>query len=66
MLAGLGIALLTAVMTYIIIDEPIGMIMLSKIGFTILATLSVIGLFSYYIGSYLAKKFDYISLVLIR
>lgn len=62
MLAGLSIAIFTAVMTYIIIDEPIGMKMLSKIGFTIVATLPLIGLFSYYIGVYLSKKFNYISL----
>lgn len=61
MLAGLGIALFTAVMTYLIIDEPIGMKMLSKIALTILATLPLIGLFSYYIGLYLSKKFDYIA-----
>ncbi len=61
MMAGLSIALFTAVMTYIIIDEPIGMKMFSKIGFTIVATLPLIGLFSYYIGAYLSKKFNYIS-----
>ena len=61
MLAGLGIALFTAVMTYLIIDEPIGMKMFSKIALTILATLPLIGLFSYYIGSYLSKKFEYIA-----
>ncbi len=61
MVAGLSIALFTAVMTYIIIDEPIGMKMLSKIALTIVATLPIIGLFSYYIGLYLSKKFDYIA-----
>ena len=61
MLAGLGIALFTAVMTYLIIDEPIGMKMFSKITLTILTTLPIIGLFSYYIGHYLSKKFDYIA-----
>ena len=59
--AGLSIALFTAVMTYIIIDEPIGMKMLSKIGLTVLATLPLIGIFSYYIGHYLSKKFDFIA-----
>ena len=59
--SGLGIALFTAVMTYIIIDEPIGMKMLSKIALTIVATLPIIGIFSYYIGLYLSKKFDYIA-----
>ena len=62
MIAGLGIALFTAMMTYIIIDEPIGMKMLSKIGFTILATLPLIGIVSYYIGVYLSRKFDYIAM----
>jgi two-component system sensor histidine kinase SaeS len=61
MVAGLAIALFTAVMTYLIIDEPIGMKMFSKISLTILITLPVIGIFSYYIGVYLSKKFDYIS-----
>ncbi len=61
MVAGLSIALFTAVMTYIIIDEPIGMKMFSKIALTIVATLPIIGLFSYYIGLYLSKKFDYIA-----
>lgn len=61
MMAGLSIALFTAVMTYLIIDEPIGLKMLSKIGFTIVATLPLIGLVSYYIGVYLSKKFDFIA-----
>lgn len=61
MVAGLSIALFTAVMTYIIIDEPIGMKMISKIALTIVATLPIIGLFSYYIGVKLSKKFDYIA-----
>ena len=61
MIAGLSISLFTAVMTYIIIDEPIGTKMLYKIGLTIVATLPLIGLFSYYIGLYLSKKFDFIA-----
>lgn len=60
--AGLVIALFTAIMTYIIIDEPIGFKMTSKIALTILATLPIIGIFSYLIGSYLSKKFEHISL----
>jgi len=60
-LAGLGISLFTAIMTYIIIDEPIGFKMTSKIAMVILTTLPIIGIFSYFIGLYLSKKFEYIS-----
>lgn len=61
-IAGLAIALFTAVMTYLIIDEPIGFKMLSQIGLTILMTLPIIVLFSYFIGSYLSEKFRHIRL----
>lgn len=60
-LAGLFIALFTAIMTYIIIDVPIGMTMSSEIGVTIALTLPLIGLFSYFIGNYFSKKFDAIN-----
>ena len=59
--AGLGISLFTAVMTYVIIDEPIGFKMTSKISIVVLSTLPIIGIFSYFIGRYLSKKFDTIS-----
>ena len=61
MIAGLCISLFTAIMTYIIIDEPIGMKMVSKIALTIFATLPIIGLFSYFIGKHLSKKFELIA-----
>jgi len=56
--ASLLLAIFTAAMTYLIIDEPIGMKMLSKITLTVLATLPVIALLSYFLGSYLSKKFS--------
>ena len=59
--AGLIISLFTAVMTYIIIGEPIGTKMTSKIMMTVLATLPVIGVVSYLIGNNLSKKFTHIS-----
>ncbi|MDF1878919.1 HAMP domain-containing histidine kinase [Sulfurimonas sp. SAG-AH-194-C20] len=59
--AGLGISLCTAIMTYIIIDEPIGFKMTSKISIVVLSMLPLIGIFSYFIGIYLSKKFEYIS-----
>ena len=60
-LAGFLIALFTAIMTYFIIDVPIGMTMLSEIGLTILVTLPLIGLFSYFMGNYFSKKFEAIN-----
>ncbi|WP_428737328.1 sensor histidine kinase [Sulfurimonas sp.] len=60
-LSSLFIALFTAIMTYVIIGEPIGFKMSSKIALTIVATLPMIALVSYFIGSYLSKKFTYIA-----
>jgi two-component system sensor histidine kinase SaeS len=60
-IAGLLISLFTAVMTYLIIGEPIGAKMTSKIALTIFVTLPVIGIISYFIGNYLAQKFSLIS-----
>ena len=59
--AGFFISLFTAVMTYLIIDEPIGYIMLSKITIVVLVTFPLIWVFSYFIGVYLSKKFESIS-----
>lgn len=59
---GFIISLFTAIMTYIIIDEPIGMKMASKIALTVLVTLPVIAGFSYLVGNYLSEKFEHISL----
>lgn len=59
--AGLFISLFTAVMTYLIIGEPIGMKMTSEIAITVIATLPMIIVVSYFIGVYLSKKFAYIS-----
>lgn len=60
-LSGLMIAVFTSFMTYVIIDEPIGMKMFSKIILTILATLPVIAYISYRIGLKLSSKFDHIQ-----
>ncbi len=60
-LAGLGISLFTAIMTYVIIDEPIGFKMTSQISIVVLSTLPIVAMFSYFIGVYLSKKFEYIS-----
>ena len=59
--AGLTISLFTAIMTYIIIDEPIGFTMTSEIVLTVLASLPMVGFFAYFIGLYLSKKFTHIS-----
>ena len=60
-LAGIVISLFTAVMTYYIIDVPIGSKMMFKIFLTILATLPIIGLLSYLIGACLSKRLVAIS-----
>ena len=60
-IAGVIIALFTAVMTYIIIDVPIGEKMIFKIFLTILATLPIIGILSYLIGSCLSRRLAAIS-----
>lgn len=56
--AGLLIALFSAFMTYLIIGEPIGMKMFSKIAFVVLAAFPVIALISYGIGRYFFGKFE--------
>lgn len=61
-ISGLVISLFTAIMTYIIIDEPIGMKMFSQIALTIIATLPIIAFLSYFIGSSLSNKFEDIRL----
>ena len=63
-IAGIIISLFTAVMTYFIIDVPIGEKMMFKIFLTILATLPIIGLLSYLIGSCLSKRLFAISICL--
>ena len=60
-LAGIIISLFTAVMTYYIIDVPIGSKMMFKIFLTISATLPIIGLLSYLVGSCLSKRLFAIS-----
>jgi len=55
-MAGVIIALFTAVMTYMIIGVPIGQKMIFKIFLTILATLPIIGILSYLIGVSLFKR----------
>ncbi len=60
-IAGVIISLFTAVMTYWIIDVPIGQKMMFKIFLTILATLPIIGLLSYLIGRCLSERLAAIS-----
>ena len=60
-IAGVIISLFTALMTYWIIDVPIGQKMMFKIFLTILATLPIIGLLSYIIGRYLSDRLATIS-----
>ncbi len=60
-IAGVIISLFTAVMTYWIIDVPIGSKMMFKIFLTILATLPIIGILSYVIGACLSRRLAAIS-----
>lgn len=60
-IAGIIIALFTAVMTYMIIGVPIGQKMIFKIFLTILATLPIIGILSYVIGACLSRRLAAIS-----
>lgn len=55
--AGLLIALFTAVMTYVIIGEHIGPKMFSKIALVVISAMPIIALISYGIGRYFFKKF---------
>lgn len=58
--AGLLISLATAVMTYLIIGEPIGPKMLSKITLVVLMAMPVVALLSYFVGKLLFDKFTLI------
>ncbi len=60
-IAGVIISLFTALMTYWIIDVPIGQKMMFKIFLTILATLPIIGILSYLIGRCLSDRLAAIS-----
>ena len=55
--AGLMIALFTAVMTYVIIGEHIGPKMFSKIALVVISAMPIIALISYGIGRYFFRKF---------
>lgn len=57
-LAGLLIALFSAFMTYLIIGEPIGMKMFTKIALVVAAALPIIALISYGVGKYFFGKFE--------
>lgn len=59
--AGLMIAAFSAFMTYLIIGEPIGMKMFSKIALSVLLAMPVIGFISYRIGNYFFSKFEDIT-----
>ncbi len=65
-LAGFFISIFTAFMTFIIINEPIGLKMFTKIVITVLLSLPLIMLISYYIGNYLSNKFKDIESVLLN
>lgn len=58
--AGLLISLATAVMTYFIIGEPIGIKMFSKITLVVLMAMPVVALLSYFVGKLLFEKFTLI------
>ena len=60
-IAGLVISGLTAFMTFLIINEPIGMKMFLKILFSIMTVLPIVILISYYFGKYLSDKFSFIQ-----
>lgn len=60
-LAGLMIALFTAVMTYVIIGEHIGPKMFSKITLVVISAMPIIALISYGIGRYFFRKFTRIN-----
>ncbi len=65
-IAGLIISIVSAFMTFYIIDVPIGMKMFSKIVITITLTLPIIAILSYILGSYFSKKFTFIKYRLIK
>lgn len=58
--AGFFIALFTAFMTYLIIGEPIGMKMFSKIALVVILAMPIVALVSYTLGKYLYAKFSHI------
>lgn len=60
-LAGLLISALSAFMTFVIINEPIGMKMFLEIVLEVLLLLPIIILISYYFGNYLSDKFTLIQ-----
>ncbi len=65
-ITGLIISVITAFMTFYIIDVPIGMKMFSKIVMTIGLTLPIIAFLSYILGGYFSKKFIFIKNRLIK
>ncbi|MDD2839475.1 MAG: HAMP domain-containing sensor histidine kinase [Sulfuricurvum sp.] len=56
--AGFVIALFTAIMTYVIIGEPIGMKMVSKITLVVMIAMPVIAFVSYGLGHFFSAKFE--------
>lgn len=60
-IAGLVISAITAFMTFMIIDTPIGMKMFLQIIFTIVFVLPIVMIISYFFGQYLSKKFNFIE-----
>ncbi|QKJ23305.1 sensor histidine kinase [Poseidonibacter lekithochrous] len=60
-IAGLIVSIFTAVMTFVIIGEPICSVMLIKITVTVLSVLPVIAFLSLFAGTYMSKKFKFIE-----
>lgn len=60
-LAGLSISALSALMTFVIINEPIGLKMFSEIVVEVLLLLPIIIVISYYFGNYLSDRFTLIQ-----
>lgn len=61
-IAGLIVSIFTAVMTFVIIGEPIYKVMIFKIALTVFSVLPVIALLSFLAGNSLSKKFRFVEL----
>ncbi len=60
-LIGLLISAISSFLTYIIIGKPIGMPMVIQIILVIIFLAPIVGIISYYLGSYLSNKFHFIQ-----
>ena len=61
-IAGLIVAIFTALMTFLIIGETLCSTKIIKITLTVLAVLPIIALLSFFSGTYLSRKFKFIEL----